>query len=76
METARLGTDAPYLYWVQRHNARVCSGDSLPEGAGRGEGEGVLYLLSPTNSEMLTIIDGLWSAFNPTNASNYFLESG
>jgi len=25
-----LGTDAPYHYWVQGHNARVCSGNSLP----------------------------------------------
>ena len=30
-----LGTDAPYHYWVQGHNARVCSGNSLPD---RGEG--------------------------------------
>src|SRR5712671_2959319 len=25
-----LGTDAPYHYWVQAHNARVCSGNLSP----------------------------------------------
>ena len=34
-----LGTDAPYHYWVQGHNARVCSGNSPPVGEGRSEGE-------------------------------------
>src|SRR5439155_21308142 len=34
-----LGTDAPYHYWVQGHNGRVYSGNSLLEGEGRGEGE-------------------------------------
>ena len=32
-----LGTDAPYHYWVQGHNARVCSGNSLPEPKGRAD---------------------------------------
>ena len=29
-----LGTDAPYLLWGSGHNARVCSGNSLPGGEG------------------------------------------
>jgi len=31
------GTDAPYHYWVQGHNAHVCSGNSLPEPKGRAD---------------------------------------
>src|SRR6266566_9155589 len=30
---------APTHYWVQGHNARVCSGNSLPKGEGRGGGK-------------------------------------